>query len=117
MLTHHFLILFVPFLEWLLEKLQFANYPGLELWKFLNLAIFLIVGLLILRKPISTALATRGEGIKRELEAAKAESEKATQKLVEAESLLAKADADVKDISSQAEQEADAERHRQAAAG
>ena len=31
------------------------NYPGLELWKFLNLAIFVAVMIYILRRPISEA--------------------------------------------------------------
>ena len=109
MFTNHFLMLFTPWLDRLLEKLEFANYPGLELWKFLDLAIFIFVGIFILRKPISGALTARAEKIRQELEAAKAENVKAGQKLAEAESLLAKVDSDVNEIRAQAEQEAEAE--------
>jgi F-type H+-transporting ATPase subunit b len=113
MFTTHLLMLLTP----LAERLEFANYPGLELWKFLNLAIFLTLGLLILRKPVSSALAARGESIKRELEQAKLESDKASEKLAESEALLAKVNDDVGSIRIQAEQEANAERQRQAATG
>ena len=46
----------------------YLNYPGLELWKFVNLALFIIVGIYLHRRfgrPISEALRARGEGIKR----------------------------------------------------
>ena len=118
MITNHFLLISTPFLQRVLEWLdQYANYPGLELWKFINLAIFVTLAVLILRKPISSALAARGEGIKRELELAKAENAKANEKLAEAESLLATVESHVAEIQTQAEKEADAERQRQAAAG
>ncbi|HEY6806156.1 MAG TPA: ATP synthase F0 subunit B [Pyrinomonadaceae bacterium] len=93
------------------------NYPGLELWKFLNLAIFLTAGIVILRKPISNALSARSEGIKRDLAEAQAQKDQAGQKLAEAESLIAGVDADVQDIRNHAEREAEAEQQRQAAAG
>ena len=83
----------------------------------MNLAIFIAVGFLILRRPISGALASRGEAIKRELELAKAESAKASEKLTEVESLLAGVDSDVTEIFTQAKNEAEAERQRQVAAG
>jgi F-type H+-transporting ATPase subunit b len=109
----YFLLLLTP----LSERFEFANYPGLELWKFLNLAIFITVGYVILRKPISGALAARGEKIKQELEKAKAEAEVASHQLAESESLLAHVEDDIKEIRVNVEQEADAERQRQAAAG
>jgi F-type H+-transporting ATPase subunit b len=112
MITHHFLLQAPT----LLERLQFMNYPGLELWKFINLAIFLTAGMIMVRKPITNALASRGAAIKQELARAQAEKDQAGQKLAEAESLLAGVDADVRDIRNHAEQEAEAERQRQTAA-
>ena len=112
MFTNHSLLLLTP----LAERLEFMNYPGLELWKFLNLAIFLTLGIIILRKPISAALIARGQAIKQELDRAKAESEKAGLRLSEAESLLARVDADAREIRDNAEAEAEAERQRLAAA-
>jgi len=113
MITHLFLLQGPT----LLERLEFMNYPGLELWKFLNLGIFLTAGFVILRKPISNALAARAEGIKKDLARAQAEKDQAGQKLAEAESLMAGVEADVQDIHNHAEQEAEAEQQRQAAAG
>ena len=41
----------------LAEGIEWYNYPGLELWKFINLAIFTAAGIYVLRKPINQALA------------------------------------------------------------
>ena len=101
----------LAFLEWQ----DWFNYPGLELWKFLNLAIFLVVGIYILRRPISEALATRREAIKRELVQAQQQRAQAEAKIAEADSLLSRLDADVRVIREQAAQEAESERQRLAA--
>ena len=102
----------LAFLEWQ----DWFNYPGLELWKFLNLAIFLVVGIYILRRPISEALATRREAIKRELVQAQQQRAQAEAKVAEADSLLSRLDADVRAVREQAVQEAESERQRLAAA-
>ena len=99
----------------LIEWQDWFNYPGLELWKFLNLAIFLVVGVYILRRPISEALATRREAIKRELLQAQQQRAQAEAKIAEADSLLSRLDADVRVIREQAAQEAESERQRLAA--
>ena len=36
--------------------MEWFNYPGLELWKFLNLAIFTTAAIFVLRKKINEAL-------------------------------------------------------------
>ena len=92
------------------------NYPGLELWKFLNLAIFLAVGIYILRRPISEALGARREAIKQELVQAQEQKARAEAKIAEADSLLSRLDADVRTVREQAVQEAESERQRLAAA-
>ena len=51
----------------LLLATEWYNYPGLELWKFANLAIFTGVGIYVLRKPISQALQSRRGAIEQEL--------------------------------------------------
>jgi len=96
---------------------EYVNYPGLELWKFLNLAIFLTAGIIILRKPIRNALISRGEGIKLEIQKAQTERDEANIKLAEAEALWASVRTDVQNVRNLASQEADAERLRQASAG
>ena len=98
------------------EGTSWFNYPGLELWKFLNLAIFLGFGIYILRRPISEALGTRRNAIKQELIAAREQKERAVAKLAEADSLLSRLDAEVRSVAEHSRQEAESERQRVAAA-
>ena len=100
----------------LINSADWLNYPGLEVWKFVNLAIFATIGIYVLRKPIGVALAGRREAIKQELISAQAEREQAIAKVSEAEDLLTRVDEHVGAIHKQARQEADAERQRLAAA-
>ena len=97
------------------EWQEWFNYPGLEVWKFLNLAIFLTAAIFVLRRKINEALLARGESIKQELVAAQKEREKARAQLGEAESRLSGLDEDVRLVQQQAQQEAEAERRRLAA--
>jgi F-type H+-transporting ATPase subunit b len=101
------LLLAIP--EWM-EK--WFNYPGLEVWKFLNLAIFSAGAIYVLRKPISQALATRREAIQRELVTAQQEREQAQARVIEADSLLGRLDDDVRTVEAQALEEAKSERQR-----
>ena len=98
------------------EGATWYNYPGLELWKFINLAIFTAFGIYILRKPISAALASRREAIKQELVHAQEEKARAVEKLAEADSLLSRVDTDVRTLHEQSRKEAESERQRIAAA-
>jgi len=102
------LLAFVDLPEWL-------NYPGLEVWRFLNLAIFVTLGVLFLRTKISEALASRRDAIQKELAAAQNERETALAKLSEADSLLSRLDEDVRAVRDQAQEEVKAERQRLAA--
>ncbi len=101
------LLVFAP--EWL-------DYPGLELWKFGNLAIFTTLAILALRRPVGAALVARREAIRRELIKAETERKEASAKLEEAEALEARLESDVKAVQEQAKSEAEAERHRLAIA-
>jgi len=101
---------FVP--EWLDPWL---NYPGLELWKFVNLLIFIVCALYLHKRfgrPIREALRARGEGIKRELEVARLDRDRALAKLAEAEALFSNLDAEIKRIKENATAEAEAEKRR-----
>jgi F0F1-type ATP synthase membrane subunit b/b' len=98
------------------EWMEWFNYPGLEIWKFLNLAIFTSAGIYVLRKPISAALATRRQSIQQELIAAQTEREQVLARVTEAEDLLSRVDEHVSAIRKQALQEAKSERERLAAA-
>lgn len=95
--------------------MEWFNYPGLEIWKFLNLAIFTSAGIYVLRKPISAALASRREAIRQELINAQTEHEQAVARVTEAEDLLSRVDEHVAAIRKQALNEAKTEKARIAA--
>jgi len=95
------------------------NYPGLELWKFVNLFVFIGAALYLhhrFGRPIREALRSRGEGIKRELLRAREERDQALAKLAEVESRFASLDAEVARVKEKARAEAEAEKQRIAAA-
>jgi len=95
--------------------MEWFNYPGLELWKFLNLAIFTAAAIFILRKPINQALLARREAIKQELVAAQQERERALARIADADSLLSRLHEEVRAVHKQADEEAKSERERLAA--
>lgn len=99
-----------------LELPEWFNYPGLEAWKFLNLAIFVGVMIYILRRPIADALAGRRDAIKQELIDAEAKRARAMVKANEAQAQLEHLDADIQSVREQAGKEAQSERERLAAA-
>lgn len=88
------------------------NYPGLEGWKFINLAIFASVAYLILRHPVRDGLAARRERIRLQLIEAEKERDEAQARLTEAENRVASIDADIDRIRKQAQEEAQLERQR-----
>ncbi|HEX3249238.1 MAG TPA: ATP synthase F0 subunit B [Pyrinomonadaceae bacterium] len=98
------------------EWMEWFNYPGLEIWKFLNLAIFTSIAIYILRRPISAALAARREAIRQELVTAQTEREQALARVSEADDLLSRIDEHVAAIRKQALNEAKTEKGRLAAA-
>jgi F-type H+-transporting ATPase subunit b len=104
-----YILAFVELPEWF-------NYPGLEAWKFLNLAIFSGIMIYILRRPISDALAGRRDAIKQELVDAEMKRARAMEKASEAQAQLEHLDADVQSVREHAHKEAESERERLAAA-
>jgi F-type H+-transporting ATPase subunit b len=101
---------------WMQRLEPYFNYPGLEAWKFINLAIFIGVGIFILRRPLREALAARREKIRVQLIEAEKERDQAQASLSEAESLVARIDSDVAVLREQAKKEAQLERQRLEAA-
>jgi len=98
------------------EWMEWFNYPGLEVWKFLNLALFTTAAIFVLRKKINEALLARRDAIQQELLTAQTERERALARVAEAEDLLSRVDEHVGAIHKQAAQEAEAERQRLAEA-
>jgi F-type H+-transporting ATPase subunit b len=95
------------------------DYPGLELWKFVNLGIFILLAWYLHRRfgrPIREAFRSRSESIKRELATARVERDQALAKLTEVEGLFSKLDSELARIKEQARVEATAERKRMEAA-
>ena len=95
------------------ETPRWWDYPGFELWKFINLAIFVALLVFIFKKwNLREAFRTRREGIKRELERARQERDAAVAKLKEVEDRLARLDAEVATVKELSRREAADERER-----
>jgi F0F1-type ATP synthase membrane subunit b/b' len=96
------------------EDAPWWNYPGFELWKFLNLAIFVIVLVYVLTRKakLGETFRARRESIKLELARAQQERDAALAKLKEVEDRLARLDADVATIKEQSLREVAEERER-----
>lgn len=88
------------------------NKPGLEVWKFFNLFLFVGVLVYILKRPISEAMRARREGIRRDLMRAQEERNAALAKLEEVEARLARLDEEVVTVREQSQREAAEERER-----
>lgn len=91
---------------------EWFNIPGFELWKFINLGIF--VGLLIylLKKPLGDAFKAKRELIRAELIKAEQEKQAALAKLTSAEAKLAQLEAEKENVLRKAKEEAAFEQNR-----
>ncbi|HKR11684.1 MAG TPA: ATP synthase F0 subunit B [Pyrinomonadaceae bacterium] len=98
------------------ELPQWLNYPGLEAWKFFNLAVFVAVMIYLLRRKISDALGARRDAIKEELVQAQQQREQAMNKVIEASNLLSDVDTKIASIREHTQAEAESERARLATA-
>jgi F-type H+-transporting ATPase subunit b len=88
------------------------NYPGLELWKFVNLIVFIAVLLYLLKRRMREGLRSRRDEIKRELLRAREERDSALAKLAEVEARFESMDTEVLAIKTRARAEAEAEGER-----
>jgi F-type H+-transporting ATPase subunit b len=94
------------------ESAPWWNIPSFEAWRWLNLLIFVVVFVYILRRPVSQAMRARREGIRRDLMRAQEERNAAVAKLEEVQARLARLDAEVASVREQSEREAAEERER-----
>ena len=92
----------------------YLDYPGFEVWKFVNLFIFVgaLVFILVRKVNLGLAFSTRRESIKNELEKARQERDAALAKLKEVEERLAGLNDQIALIKENSKQEAAAERER-----
>ncbi len=90
------------------------DYPGFELWKFVNLGIFvfLLVYILTRKVKLGEAFKARRENIRRELVRAQQERDAALAKLKEVEERLARLDSEVSAIQEQSRREVAQENER-----
>lgn len=88
------------------------NYPGFEAWKFLNLTIFVLILVYLLKKPLSSAFKAKREAIRAELIKAEEEKQAALNQLTLAEAKLARIESESDEIVEKAKQEAEEEKAR-----
>lgn len=96
------------------EATPWWDYPGFELWKFVNLFIFVgaLVYVLVRKARLGEAFRARREGIKAELEKARSERDAALAKLKEIEERLSGLTTETATIKEKSDREAAAERQR-----
>ncbi len=91
---------------------KYLNYPGFEAWKFINLTIFVLIMIYLLKKPLSDAFKAKREDIRAELIKAEEEKQAALSRLTAAEAKLVGADNEKASILKNATAEAAAEKAR-----
>ncbi len=90
----------------------YMNYPGFEAWRFINLLVFVLVLIYLLKKPLTGAFKARRESIRADLIKAEEERQAAITELTEAEAQLARLDTEQAQVLKNAEIEAEAEQKR-----
>ena len=90
----------------------YANYPGFEAWKFVNLAIFIYLMYRFLKKPLSDAFKAKREEIRAELIKAEEQKQAALAALTATEVRLAQLDAESAKVLEKAKHEAESEKTR-----
>jgi F0F1-type ATP synthase membrane subunit b/b' len=111
---NRFLCVSAPLWLIALQEPRWWDYPGFELWKFVNLALFVggLVYLLTRKMKLGEAFKTRRDTIKQELAKAQQERDAALAKLKEVEDRLARLDSEVSTIREQSKREAAEESER-----
>ncbi|MFN6964674.1 MAG: hypothetical protein ACK4S4_13035 [Pyrinomonadaceae bacterium] len=91
---------------------QYLNIPGFELWKFINLTIFVAFLIWILKRPLSEAFKAKREAIRADLIRAEEERQAALARLTAVEAKLAQLEREKSQILERAKAEAEADRTR-----
>lgn len=90
----------------------YFNYPGFELWRFINLSIFIAIMVYLLRKPLTDAFKAKRETIRAELIRAEEERQAALSQLTATEAKMSRLDAESAQLVENARHEADTEKNR-----
>ena len=91
---------------------EWLNIPGFELWKFINLAIFVAILVYLVKKPLSDAFKAKRDAIRSELIRAEEERKAALARLTDIEGRLAQLESEKEAILTSAKEESEAERRR-----
>lgn len=101
---------------WLAKFTEFWNhwlsYPGFEIWKFVNLFIFVGALTYLVKKPLSNAFKAKRESIRSELIKAEEAKKAALEKMALIDTQLAGADGERLAILKEAREEIDQEKQR-----
>ena len=89
---------------------QYLNYPGFELWKFINLGIFIGALVYLARTPVTEKFKARREAIRADLIKAEQEKQAALSELTAVEAKLAGVGSEKSAILKRAEEEAATEK-------
>jgi len=90
----------------------YLNYPGFEVWKFINLGIFVAIMVYLLKKPLSAAFKAKRESIRAELIRAEEEKQSALLQLTSTEAKIAGLNNEKSLILQRAKEDAVAEKNR-----
>ena len=91
---------------------EYINITGFELWKFLNLGLFVAIMVYLLKKPLGAAFKAKREVIRAELIKAEEEKRAAVAKLTAAEAKIAQLETEKQNILTRAKAEAEADAKR-----
>jgi F-type H+-transporting ATPase subunit b len=91
---------------------DYLNYPGFEIWKFVNLAIFIAILVYVLKRPLGDAFKAKRDAIRVELIKAEEEKRAALEHLTAIEARLAQLETEKQTILDKAKEESEAERRR-----
>lgn len=98
---------------WWYENVDpYLNFPGFEVWRFINLGIFILILTYFLRRPLSNAFKAKREAIQSDLIKAEKERQAALAKLTAVETKLEQLDTEKAQVVADAKAEAEAERER-----
>lgn len=97
---------------WYSKVEPYVNYPGFELWRFLNLGIFIAILIYLLKKPLTEAFKSKREKIREELIKAEEEKQAALAKLTAMEAKLAALETEKTAVLEKSKEEAEAEKLR-----
>jgi F-type H+-transporting ATPase subunit b len=89
---------------------KYLNYPGFELWKFINLGLFIAILVYLVRTPITETFKARREAIRAELIQAEKDRQAALADLTAIEAKLAAVANEKSAILKRAQEEAEAEK-------